>query len=164
MQRGRAQCGQLGELLDSDRFGEVLADEADDTGDTGQATVGQTDLPYKVSLATIARKRAPIGTTFTVTLSRAALLRLTFARREAGRRTGKRCVAPGSARNGALCTRWVAAGRLALAGHSGTDKIHFEGRLAHGHLRPGTYRLTISARAGAKRVTARPVTSTIVPG
>lgn len=99
--------------------------------------------PHK---ATIARKQAPIGTTFTLTLNRAAALRLTFARREPGRRSGRRCVAPASARHGTRCARWVHAGTLALHGHAGTDKIHFEGRLARGRLRAGIYRLTIGAR------------------
>jgi hypothetical protein len=113
--------------------------------------------------ATISRA-APVGTAFRFTLSRAASVRLAFSRSSGGRRAGGRCVAPTHAlRKAARCIRWVAEGTLALAGHAGADTVRFAGRLARGNLRAGAYRVTVSATAGGRKVSARALTFTIVP-
>jgi hypothetical protein len=104
--------------------------------------------------ATIARGcskrcRPAVGTTFRFTLSRAASVRLTFARARRGKSRHR--------------SAWVAAGSLVLTGHAGADTIGFDGRLAHGRLRAGSYRLTVNAAAGGRTVVAKPLRFTIVP-
>ena len=83
-------------------------------------------------LATLSRKRTPVGTTFSVTLDVPARLTLTFARLRSGRRSGHKCVTPTHRnRHHHSCTRAIRAGTLTLPdGHSGLDKIGFQGRLS----------------------------------
>jgi hypothetical protein len=126
------------------------------------------------------KRRPPVGTTFGFTLRRAASVRLAFARRARGIRSGKRCVpltkvrkpsTPSTSRHARakpptspICIRWPAAGTVTLTGHSGADKVRFQGRLAKRRLAPGTYRVTVSASAAGRRVSARPLSFRIVAG
>jgi hypothetical protein len=99
------------------------------------------------------RRRAPVGTTFSFALNVSASVRLSFKRSLGGERVGERCVAPRkhrgkSSTHRARCTRLVTGGSLEFSGHSGLDRVHFEGLLSRRHkLRPGRYTLSITASA-----------------
>lgn len=96
-------------------------------------------------LATISRAKAPIGTTFSFSLSDQATVTFSFTRR-AGART-------------------VTAGTLTFTGHAGTNKVAFQGRVSpRRKLRPGRYTLVITATdpAGA-RSAPKSLSFTIVP-
>jgi hypothetical protein len=101
-------------------------------------------LPAKVS----AQRSAPVGTTFTFSLSSAATATLTFSQRVGGRRSGGSCVAPSPHNAGKpRCTRTVTAGTLSVPGHAGTNKLRFQGRVsAHKTLTPGAYTASLTAR------------------
>ena len=84
-------------------------------------------------LARISRAKTPTGTTFSFSLNEQATVTFSFTRR-VGRRT-------------------VTAGRLTFTGHSGTNKVAFQGRISPvKKLRPGRYTLVITATnsAGAR--------------
>ena len=116
-------------------------------------------------LATLSRERAPVGTTFSVTLDVPARLTLTFARLRSGRRSGHKCVTPthGNRRHRS-CTRATTAGTLTLPnGHSGLDRIGFQGRLSKPRrLAGGRYRLTVAATDAGGKSAARTIEFTIV--
>jgi hypothetical protein len=69
--------------------------------------------------------RPPVGTTFSLKLDQAARIKLTFTTTAKG--------------------RTVTAGTLTFTGHSGVDKIYFDGRLRHGKLPLGSYTVTAIA-------------------
>jgi hypothetical protein len=88
------------------------------------------------------RRRARRGTTVLFSLAAPGMLRMTVERRLAGRRSGRRCVAPTRrTRRRRPCTRIVAAGpaikRPGLA--AGPGRLAFSGRLGRRALRPGRY-------------------------
>ena len=112
-------------------------------------------------LARISRTKPPIGTTFSFALNEPAAVKLAFTQRSAGRRVGRKCVAK-SRKNARrkTCTRTVTVGTLAFTGHSGTNKVAFQGRISSSRkLKPGRYALIITAKnsAGAR---STPVTLT----
>jgi hypothetical protein len=116
-------------------------------------------------LAILSRKRPPVGTTFSVTLDVPARLTFTFARLRPGRRSGHKCVNPTHHnRHHGSCTRAVKAGTLVLPdGHSGLDKIGFQGRLSkQGRLASGRYQLTIVATDTGGKSAAQTIEFTIV--
>lgn len=77
-------------------------------------------------LASISRAKTPIGTTFSFSLNEDATVTFSFARRIKG--------------------RTVRAGGLTFAGHSGTNKVKFQGRISSAKkLEPGRYTLVITA-------------------
>lgn len=88
-----------------------------------------------------------IGTTFSFTLTQAARVTLTFTEQVGGRRVAGRCVAPSRAnRHRAACRRTVTVGTIGRPGHSGLNRIAFDGALAGGRkLAPGRYTVTITA-------------------
>jgi hypothetical protein len=103
------------------------------------------------------RVRAPLGTTFGFTLNTAAAVRLTFTQRVPGRMLAGRCVAVSRrSRHGRRCTRTKVAGALTFAGaHAGSNRVSFQGRLSQKRkLRPGRYRLVITASNGSGRATS----------
>jgi hypothetical protein len=67
----------------------------------------------------------------------------------AGRKVGKKCVAPSRKnRRRHHCTRTVTAGKLTFAGHAGTNKVFFDGVISkHAKLKPGSYSLHLTASA-----------------
>ena len=95
-------------------------------------------------LATVSRAKPPVGTTFSFSLSEQAAVTFSFARR-VGRRT-------------------VTAGRLTFAGHDGTNKVAFQGRVsARKKLKPGRYTLIITATdPGGARSAPKSLSFTIV--
>jgi hypothetical protein len=90
--------------------------------------VRQSTSKWRVGnrLATVSRAKAPIGTTFSFSLNEQAGVTFSFSRR--------------------VKDRTVTAGRLAFAGHDGTNKLAFQGRVSAGKkLKPGRYTLAITA-------------------
>jgi hypothetical protein len=82
-------------------------------------------------LAHISRAKTPIGTTFSFSLNEQATVTLSFSRRVSGRRT-------------------ATAGALAFLGHSGTNKVAFQGRISPVvKLKSGRYTLVITATNSA---------------
>lgn len=103
---------------------------------------------HAATLAKHSRKRTPVGTTISFTVSQAATVTLTFQRAQPGISSGARCLAPSSKRrHGRRCTRYTAVhGSVSLAASAGADHVGFDGLLADGaKLAPGSYRLQLSA-------------------
>ena len=76
--------------------------------------------------------------------------------RRAGRRSGRRCVKPTRAnRRARACTRYVAVGTTAVRGRVSR---HFSGRVRRRVLRPGAYRLQVTAIDAALN-NSRPATT-----
>jgi hypothetical protein len=89
----------------------------------------------------------PTGTVFSFTLSETATVRFTFKLAVPGRKERLRCVAPnGRNRQRRACTRLVPAGSLSFIGHSGLNRVAFQGRLSRSKkLKLGSYTLLITA-------------------
>jgi hypothetical protein len=119
----------------------------------------------KKSTAIAARRRPPRGTKFVYTLSQAASVKIRIARRAAGRRVGKRCLAATKARrHRKRCTRYVTAGSLTRLAGTGTTTTPFSGRVGSRRLRVGSYRATIVAttRGALHRSSPRVARFTVV--
>lgn len=106
----------------------------------------------------VAKGRTPIasakrGTAIRFRLNDVATVRMKIERRLAGRRAGKRCVAPSPAlRSGKRCKRFVGQGTLVRRNlAAGTQRIAFSGRIGGKALKPGSYRLTAVAIADGNR-------------
>jgi Tol biopolymer transport system component len=97
---------------------------------------------------------AKVGTTIKFNLSEKAAVTLTFQRQRAGRRVGRRCVAPKrSNRKRRKCKRYTTAGRLFFNGKAGANRVKFAGRLSRRkRLALGRYRLRVSAKDAAGNV------------
>jgi len=96
-------------------------------------------------LATASSAKTPVGTTFSFSLNAQATVTFSFTRRVSG--------------------RTVTAGRLTFAGHDGTNKVAFQGRLsARKKLKAGRYTLVITAADPAgTRSAPKSLSFTIVP-
>jgi Tol biopolymer transport system component len=88
------------------------------------------------------------GTAFAFTLSEDATVRIAITHGVAGRRSGRRCVAP---RRGLTrrCTRTVTVLRLSRRLERGAGRMTFSGRAGRTRLRPGAYRAELVARDAA---------------
>jgi hypothetical protein len=146
----------------------VLVDPAPPVPQAPQLShVGQSHNRWRAGsrLASLARRRAPVGTSFVLTLNTAATVRLTFTRAAEGRRVHGRCVAR-SRRNRLArhCSREVAAGALVFAGaHAGVNRIAFQGHLSRrSRLLPGRYTVTVVASNAAGRSSPARLAFTIV--
>jgi hypothetical protein len=99
------------------------------------------------ALARISSSRARVGTTFSFTLDQTATVSFAFTHNVHGRRVNGTCRAQ-SKRNKhhAPCTAKVIAGSIKFKGHSGTNRVRFQGRISHSkRLAPGSYKLTVTA-------------------
>jgi putative CocE/NonD family hydrolase len=104
------------------------------------------------------RRRAARGTRARFRLSEAATVRLTIARRLAGRRVGRRCLAPSARRRRARpCTRLKRAGTLRRRANYGANGFAFSGRIGRRALTPGRYQVALTATDAAGN-TSRPAT------
>jgi hypothetical protein len=104
---------------------------------------------------TTRRPRLPIGTTFRFKLDRAAKVRLAFAQVVPGRRVAGRCVKATKAnRKKGRCNRFRARGTLTIAGKAGKNARAFRGKIGRRTLKPGRYRLLVTATADGKTSTA----------
>ena len=121
-------------------------------------------LPATFRLGSLLAKftrRAPVGTTISFKLSEPARATLTFSQPRAGRRVGKRCVAPtrSNARK-PKCTIPNIRGTLTFNAHAGLNKIRFQGRLSRNQkLKLGGYRLTVTATDAARNTSPAKATS-----
>jgi hypothetical protein len=83
---------------------------------------------------------------FRFRLSESARVRIGIERALAGRRKGRRCVAPGKARRGAKrCTRWRRLTTLRKQATSGPNSVRFSGKVRGRSLRAGRYRALATA-------------------
>jgi plastocyanin len=109
-----------------------------------------------------ALRRPPLGTTFSFGLDEPATVTFAFTQPRQGRRAGHRCVrATSHNRRARRCTLTVTRGKLSFAGHQGTNKVAFQGRLARGRLSPGTYTLIASASSSGLASAPERLTFTI---
>ncbi len=95
--------------------------------------------------------KRPVGITFYVALNEQATVSFSFVQRSIGRMVGDKCVAKTSRNAGhEACKRGAVAGVLTFAGHSGANRVVFEGRIPHSKkLKPGRYTLVITATNAA---------------
>jgi hypothetical protein len=111
------------------------------------------------------RKRPPVGTTFTFTLSAAGTTTLVFAQTATGRTVAGRCVAARkSNRHKPRCTLTTGVGRVKRPAHAGVNHVRFQGRLSASRgLHVGHYVVRVSAsNAFGTGAGARPLRFTIV--
>jgi hypothetical protein len=98
---------------------------------------------------TALKAKAIRGTAFTFRLSAKAATRIAIARQLAGRKKGKRCVAPRK-RLRRRCTRSKLMGTLIRTRtKAGANKVPFSGRMGERALRRGTYKATLVATDAA---------------
>jgi streptogramin lyase len=114
------------------------------------ANATQSHLSWREGngLASFARKsKAPLGTTFSFTLNEQASVSFAFTQQVAGRKAKGKCVAKTKKnRKMPSCKRTVTQGTLSFTGHTGTNKVSFQGRVsASKKLQPGRYTLLITA-------------------
>jgi DNA-binding beta-propeller fold protein YncE len=111
-----------------------------------------------------ARKKQPVGTTFSLTLNEQATVRFAFTQQARGHKVGHRCVAIARRnRKRQSCKRTVTAAVLSFTGHSGTNRVVFQGRVSPTRrLKPGHYALVITAANSGGTSTPRSLSFTIV--
>jgi PQQ-like domain len=104
-------------------------------------------------LATEARHRPSVGTTFSFTLNEPARVTFAFTEREGGRRVKGKCIAQTKQnRHEPSCTHTVTQGTLTFTAHTGNNKVPFQGRISTSRkLKVGRYTLMISATNTAGR-------------
>jgi len=94
-----------------------------------------------------AKKKLPVGTTFSFSLNEQAAVAFSFTQISSGRKVGHKCQAK-THRNAKrkTCKRVVTAGTLSFTGRSATNKVVFQGRISPSKkLKPGRYTLLITA-------------------
>jgi hypothetical protein len=93
-----------------------------------------------------ARKKPPVGTTFSFSLNEQAAISFSFTQ-PVSRKVKSKCVAHTKKnRRRPACKQVVVAGTLSFSGHSGTNKVNFQGRISRRKkLKPGRYTLVITA-------------------
>jgi hypothetical protein len=100
----------------------------------------------------VARKRTPIGTTVSYTLSTEATVAFKAQRAKKGRRRGGKCRKPGKRARGRRCTRYVTArGGFNVGGTAGVNRFRFTGRLSNRKLGRGRYRLVATPSTAARK-------------
>jgi Calx-beta domain-containing protein len=98
-----------------------------------------------------AKRRPPVGTSFSFTLNESASITLAFNQNAPGRTTHGHCVAQTKKnRKSRACSRVLTRGTLRMTGHAGRNRISFQGRLSRTRtLKPGRYTLVITAMNAA---------------
>jgi glucose/arabinose dehydrogenase len=116
--------------------------------------------------ARVPSRRPPQGSAFRFTLSERSTVILRIDRIAAGRRVGKRCLAPTRGlRRRRACTRFLRAGTLTRVLPAGRRSTAFSGRIGRRALRVGSYRAVVTAVDAARNVSrARTVTFEILRG
>jgi hypothetical protein len=109
------------------------------------------------------KKKPPVGTTFSFSLNEQAGIRFTFTQSVRLKVKGK-CVAHTKKnRSRPVCKHIVIAGTLSFTGHSGTNKVNFQGRISRSKkLKPGRYTLVITASNSVGYSSPQSLTFTIV--
>ena len=102
-------------------------------------------------LARISRAKTPTGTTFSFQLNEQATVTFSFTQSVSGRKVSGKCVAQTEKnRSKPACRRTATAGTLTFTGHSGTNKVAFQGRISPVEkLKPGRYTLVMTATNSA---------------
>jgi PKD domain len=115
---------------------------------------------------TRAKPRPPVGTTFSFNLSAPATALLQFEQTLGGRTVAGECVVQTSHnRTKRACRRTVIAGTLKLVAHAGLNKVAFQGQLSRTRkLKPGRYRLLLSAGGAGLRAAYSSLSFTILKG
>lgn len=110
------------------------------------------------------KKKLPIGTTFSFRLDRAAQVTFAFTKAARGRKVGRHCVPPTHRNRHKLrCPRTLLAGTLSFAAHAGVNKVRFQGLISkRKKLKPGSYKLLVTASASGKRSRTGTLSFTIV--
>ena len=125
-------------------------------GVTGQppapviSSASQTDKTWREgnALATFSRRhKAALGTTFSFTLNEQATVSFAFTQQVSGRKVSGKCVAQTNRnRRKRACKRTVTSGALSFKGHSGVNRVVFQGRISRSKKLPlGSYTLVIMA-------------------
>jgi hypothetical protein len=112
-----------------------------------------------------AKKKTPVGTTFSFTLNVPAAVSFHFTLHVSPRSKVKGKCLPQTKKNrrGPTCPRAVPADALSFIGHSGINKVAFQGRISGAHkLKPGHYTLLITAENSAGHSSPHQLTFTIV--
>jgi hypothetical protein len=118
----------------------------------GSASQTHTTWREGHALATFSRThKAALGTMFSFTLNEQASVSFAFTQQVGGRKVKGKCVAQTKKDDKKpSCKRTVTQGTLSLTGHSGTDKVFFQGRISASKKLPlGRYRLVITATNSA---------------
>ncbi len=105
----------------------------------------------------------PVGTTFSFTLNEAANVKLTFTGELAGRKVRHACVArTHHNRHNPKCTHPGPSSSVTQSAIAGANSVQFTGRTsAPSRLRPGNYKLVITASADGSSTHAPPLRFTI---
>ena len=124
---------------------------------TGLVVSPSAFLPLRAG-ATISR--TPRGARLRFRVDESSIVRVRVLARKAGRRSGRRCVKPTRAnRRARVCTRYVAVGTTTVRGRvTGRVSRRFSGRVRRRALRPGAYRLQVTAIDAALN-NSRPATT-----
>jgi len=122
-----------------------------DTLDPVIGSVGFSIRRFRAARSGAAIRSAPVGTRLRYGLSEAARVTLRYERRTRGRRVAGRCRALTRRNRGrATCSRWVLVrGSARHSGRAGANSLRLSGRIGGRTLKPGVYRLRLSARDGA---------------
>jgi hypothetical protein len=102
-------------------------------------------------VARISRAKTPTGTTFSFSLNEQAAVTFAFTRYVVGLKVGGGYVTQTEGnRRRPPCRRTAVAGTLTFTGHSGANKVAFQGRISPAEkLAPGRYTLVIAATSAA---------------
>lgn len=110
------------------------------------------------------KSRLPLGTVFSFTLNEAAKVSFTFTQSAAGRHVKDKCVAQ-SRKNHRKhpCKRAVIRGTLSFTGHTGPNKLSFQGHISRRQkLKPGRYTVTLTATSAKGQSAPKTLSFTIV--
>jgi virginiamycin B lyase len=140
--------------------GAALSGPASPTGkDVTKPVLGRLRLSRSVFRAASSggstaakRKRTPVGTKVSFSVSEASSVRFTVQKKAKGRKSGKRCVKPTRKnRKKKKCTRWPSVrGSFTVRAKQGSNSFTFRGRIGGKKLKAGSYRLVGRAADGAK--------------
>jgi hypothetical protein len=94
-----------------------------------------------------AKRKLPVGTTFSFALNESATVTFSFGQHAGGRKVHRACLAPTKKnRRKPRCRRTILAGTLTFRGHQGTNRVRFAGRISPTNkLKPGRYTVRITA-------------------
>jgi hypothetical protein len=107
--------------------------------------------------------RAKTGTTFSFVLDQPSTAKLAITTTATGRRVGRRCRRnTRSLRRKPRCKRTVKVATLTRATHAGLNKVAFTGRIRGRALKPGRYKLALTATTAAGTSAARTLRFRIV--
>jgi uncharacterized protein YkwD len=129
-------------------------------------TVAVTPKAFRAAASGPSTSPAGRGARIRYVLNRSANVVFTVRRKVAGRRAGRRCVAPGRAKRTARkCVRTRRVGAFREQGTAGVNVLRFSGRLNGRRLAPGAYLLVaVSTDATGRRSKPRSLSFRILPG